>query len=246
MSSAEESHLPAGGFETTRWTLVLKAGDLRKPESHQALATLCQIYWYPLYACVRRMGYERESAEDLTQGFFTQLLEKNYLQAADPHRGRFRTFLLTSLKHFVANEWHRQQAAKRGGGSALFPLELDDAEARFGREAPLPTTPEEIFDRRWALTQLARAMDRLEEEMSDAGRRDRFERLRCFLASERPAPSYKEIATELEMSVGAVKAAVHRMRKRFGDLLRAEVAQTVGSAEEVDAELRYLLSVIGE
>ncbi len=235
-----------GHFATTHWSLVLAArGDNTSPDAHQALATLCEAYWYPLYAFIRGRGYGVEDAQDLTQAFFGRLLEKQTLQHADPARGRFRSFLLTSFKNFAANERDRQIAGKRGGAAPVLSLEIERAEGRFQMEPPDDETPERIFDRRWALALLERVMLRLRDEME--ARSDRpslFDRLKNYLTGDDPQLSYAETATELGMSEGAVKVAVHRLRRRLRDLVRDEIAHTVASPDEIEDELRHLWASI--
>ena len=232
-------------FATTRWSLVVAAGDSRHPEGPDALASLCRDYWPPIYSYVRSRGNEAEAARDLTQAFFAKLLEKRYLKDAQQERGRFRTFLLTAVKHFLANEWDREQALKRGGGLAPLPLDVDTAEGLYRPEPADGETPETIFEKRWALTLLDRVLDRLEREMAKSGNRERFERFRPFLTAERGGARYCQVADELGMSEAAVKVAIHRMRRRFGALLREEVAGTVDEPGTVDGEIRHLFSVIG-
>jgi RNA polymerase sigma factor (sigma-70 family) len=235
-----------GQFATTRWSLVLAAGaDASSAGAHEALATLCETYWYPLYVFLRGSGYDAEDAQDLTQAFFARLMEKHAISQADPTRGRFRSFLLASLKHFAANKRDREMAKKRGGGAPMVSLEVEGAEGRFQMEPPSDETPERIFDRRWALTLLARVMCRLEVEASHSGRHAQFERLKTYLTGDRPQLSYADTATQLGMSEGAVKVAVHRLRRQFRDLVRDEIAQTVASPEEIEDELRHLWSAVG-
>ncbi len=245
-SDHDQESLPHRGssFATTQWTLVLDAGDQQSPGAHEALATLCEIYWYPLYVYLRRRGYPREEAEDLVQGFFTQVLEKGYMKAANRDRGRFRSFLLTSLKNFATNEWDRKTAKKRGGNKSVLSLDFDTAEGRYRVEPADNLTPEVIFDRRWALIQLGRAMARLDEEMAEAGNSERFDRLKGYLTGDSQGVRYAQVAENLEISESAVKVAVHRMRRRFGELLREEIARTVSTDDHVDEEIRYLLSSI--
>jgi RNA polymerase sigma factor (sigma-70 family) len=233
-------------FATTRWSVVLAAGaDTSSPGVHEALATLCETYWYPLYAFLRSRGYQPEAAQDLTQAFFTRLLEKHAIRHADPARGRFRSFLLASLKNFAANERDREIARKRGGGVPIVPLEIETAEGRFQMEPPSDETPERVFDRRWALTLLDRVMSRLQAETSRSGKPSQFDRLKTYLTGEQPQLSYAQTASELGMSEGAVKVAVHRLRKRFRDLVREEIAQTVSSPAEIEDELKHLWSSVG-
>lgn len=234
-------------FHTTRWSMVVLAGQ-DDAQGHRALAELCRIYWYPLYAFLRRQGRDRESARDLTQGFFTRLIEKADLARVETGRGRFRSYLLAGLKHFAANEWHKEQASRRGGGQAILPLELDldldGAEQRYRLEPADPTTPERLFDRRWALTLLKTVLDRLQEEMQARGHRQRFEHLKVFLEGDGSGPAYEDLARELSMTPGAVKVNVHRMRKRFRELLRQEVAQTLADPEDAGDELQHLLEAL--
>jgi RNA polymerase sigma factor (sigma-70 family) len=233
-------------FATTRWSLVLAAGaDPSSSGAHEALAALCETYWYPLYGFLRSRGYDAEDAQDLTQGFFVRLLEKHAINQADSTRGRFRSFLLASLTHFAANEHDREMAKKRGGGAPIVSLEVESAEGRFQMEPPSDETPERVFDRRWALTLLARVMARLEVEASQSGKHVQFERLKTYLTGDRPQLSYADTAAQLGMSEGAVKVAVHRLRRQFRDLVRDEIAQTVASAEEIEDELRHLWSAVG-
>jgi len=225
---------------------VLAAGaDASSAAADQALTTLCETYWYPLYAFLRSRGSTVEDAQDLTQAFFARVLEKHALRQADPARGRFRSFLLASLKNFASNEHDRDVARKRGGGVPLVSLEFESAEGRFQLEPPSHETPERIFDRRWALTLLDRVLSRLNAEMAGAGREAQFDRLKTYLTGDEPQLSYAQTASELGMSEGAVKVAVHRLRRQFRDLLRDEIAQTVSSPAEIDDELRHLWSAVG-
>jgi RNA polymerase sigma-70 factor (ECF subfamily) len=227
-------------FATTRWSVVLTASGSPSPTADEALATLCETYWYPLYAFLRSRGYSAEDAQDLTQSFFARLLEKETLRHADPTRGRFRSFLLASLKNFAANERDRTVAARRGGGVPAISLELETAEGRFGMELPSDETPERIYDRHWALALLDRAMSRLSAEAAHSGKPFQFDRLKPYLTGDQPRLSYSETALDLETSEGAVKVAVHRLRRRFRDLVRDEIAQTLSSPDDIDDELRHL------
>jgi RNA polymerase sigma-70 factor (ECF subfamily) len=229
-------------FPTTRWTLVVAAGDPQRKEARAALADLCENYWYPLYAYLRRRGYAAEEAQDLTQEFFVRVLEGRYLDRADPEKGRFRSFILTSLKFFVADEGDRQRALKRGGG-AVVPLEISSGEERYQREPGHDETPERIFERRWALGLLDRVVERLRNEFVQHGRPEHFERLKVFLLGQSDAP-YAELARELNTSEGALKVAIHRLRKRYRQLFRHEIADTVADPTEVESELRYLAVVL--
>ena len=229
-------------FPTTRWTLVVAAGDPQRKEARSALADLCENYWYPLYAYLRRRGYAAAEAQDLTQEFFVRVLEGRYLDRADPEKGRFRSFILTSLKFFVADEGDRQRALKRGGG-AVVPLELSSGEERYQREPAHDETPERIFERRWALSLLDRVVERLRNEFVQHGRPEHFERLKVFLLGQSDAP-YAALAREINTSEGALKVAIHRLRKRYRELFRQEIADTVADPAEVESELRYLAAVL--
>jgi RNA polymerase sigma-70 factor (ECF subfamily) len=240
--SASEAPQPAGrGFCTTHWSLVLAArGDTARAQP--ALAALCHAYWYPLYAFVRRQGVAPHDAQDLTQEFFARLLEKEWLNAVARERGRFRSWLLAALKHFLANEWDKSRAQKRGGGLAFVSIDDTSAESRYVHEPADHTTAETLYDRRWALTLLDRVLARLREEFVVAGKAAHFEALKGTLTGDRTP--YAEIAATLGTSEGAVKVAVHRLRERYRDLIRAEIAETVGSPAEVEDELRHLLAAL--
>ncbi len=229
-------------FDTTQWTLVVAAGDSQHPDSRTALEDLCQSYWYPLYAYRRRRGYAREEAEDVVQGFFTQLLDKKYLKAADRERGRFRSFLLTSLKNFAANEWDRKKAQKRGGATTTLSLDFETAEGRYHLDPADEQTPEQVFDRGWAVTQLRQALERVGAESTGGESERRFELLKGYLTGDAQDVRYKDVADELDMSEGAVKVAVHRLRQRFGDVLRDEVTRTLNDPADVDDEIRHLFA----
>jgi RNA polymerase sigma-70 factor (ECF subfamily) len=232
-------------FATTHWSLVVAAAHDSRPDAQAALATLCETYWYPLYYYVRRRGYRAEEALDLTQAFFATLLEKEYLRAADRERGRFRSFLLASLTHFLAKEWRRASARKRGGGRTPLPLDLQAGESRYSQEPSHDVTPEKAFERRWALLVLERALSKLRDEYAAGGKADLFRRLAGFLGGEKSAP-YKQVAADVGMTEAAVKVAVHRLRRRCRQVLRAEVAQTVADPADVDAELRDLMAAVGQ
>ena len=223
---------------------MLAAGRGDVPESESALAELCEVYWYPLYAYVRRSGYPADEARDLTQEFFARLLEKHYLRAADAERGRFRSFLLTAFRRFLSKERHRARALKRGGGRSMLSLDFEQGESRFRLEPATDVTAETIYERRWALTLLDRVMSRLRVEFEQAGKRDDFDRLKVFLTGEAAAPGYREVADGLGMTDGALKVAVHRLRRRFRDLLLAEIAQTVTAPEDAEEELRHLFEAV--
>jgi RNA polymerase sigma factor (sigma-70 family) len=244
MTNGQTMHTLPGSsrFPTTRWTMVVAAGDPRRKEARSALAALCESYWYPLYAYLRRRGYPADQAQDLTQEFFIRVLEGRYLDRADPEKGRFRAFLLTSLKFFVADEEDRNRAQKRGGG-ALLPLEFSSGEDRYQREPAHDETPERIFERRWALTVLDRVVEKLRDEFVHHGRPEHFERLKVFLLGHSDAP-YAALAREMKTSEGALKVAIHRLRKRYRELFRQEIADTVADPAEVETELRYLAGVL--
>ena len=207
-------------FDTTPWSVVLAAGGDSTRGAKQALATLCETYWYPLYAYLRRHGKSAEDAQDLTQGFFQQMLEKGTIERADPGRGRFRSFLLASLKHYVTNEWDKDQAHKRGGDVPHVSLELEGAEGRYQFEPKDDATPETVFDRRWALTLLGNVLAKLRKEFVEAGKEAAFDQLKIFLGGRSPSTSYESVGKRLDMSEGAVKVAVHRLRRRYRDLLQ--------------------------
>ncbi|MGO4884358.1 MAG: RNA polymerase sigma factor [Bryobacteraceae bacterium] len=244
MTNGETMHtLPgASQFPATRWSLVVAAGDPQRKEARSALVFLCENYWYPLYAYLRRRGYPADQAQDLTQDFFMRLLEGRYLDRADPEKGRFRSFLLTSLKFFVADEADRHRAHKRGGG-VLVPLGFSSGEERYQREPAHDETPERIFERRWALSMLDRVVERLRNEFVQHGRPEHFERLKVFLLGQSDAP-YAGLAREMNTSEGALKVAIHRLRKRYRDLFRQEIADTVADPAAVESELRYLAAVL--
>jgi RNA polymerase sigma-70 factor (ECF subfamily) len=223
---------------------VLAAGQASTPLSREALATLCETYWYPLYAYVRRWGYDAEQAQDLTQEFFARLLEKGFLRDADPARGRFRSFLLASLKHFLSNERDRVNAVKRGGRAVLVPLEVETAEGRYSREPPDAETPETVYERRWATTLLDRALNRLRAEFEAQEKLELFTRLEGHLTGAVEALPYASLATALAMSEGAIKVAVHRLRRRYGALLREEISETVADPRQVDDEIRELFRAL--
>jgi RNA polymerase sigma factor (sigma-70 family) len=229
-------------FPATRWSLVVAAGDPHRKEARSALVSLCESYWYPLYAYLRRRGYSSDQAQDLTQEFFMRVLEGRYLDRAEPEKGRFRAFLLTSLKFFVADEDDRRRARKRGGGMVV-PLEFSSGEERYQREPAHDETPERIYERRWALSVLDRVVEKLRNEFVQHGRPDHFERLKVFLLGQSDAP-YAALAQELNTSEGALKVAIHRLRKRYRELFRKEIADTVADPAEVESELRYLAVVL--
>ncbi len=232
-------------FVTTHWSIVLSAREKDSPRSTAALETLCRTYWYPLYAYLRRQGRPPHDAQDLTQGFFARLLQKDYLQAAAREKGKFRTFLLVALKRFLANEWDREHALKRGGFAQVVSIDQEIAESRFGAEPSHNVQPDVLFDRHWAMTLLERTMAQLQEEYVASGRAKLFEYLQSCLAREASALPYAEIAARLNLTEAAVKMAVHRLRNRYREILRAEIAHTVSSVEEVEEEIRLLFASFG-
>jgi len=231
-------------FATTNWSVVLAAGQGSGAEGAQALEQLCRTYWYPLYAFVRRAGHAPADAEDLTQEFFARFLEKGYFGRGDPARGRFRSYLLACLKHFLSEQWRRARRLKREGGQTILSWDSRTAEERYRLEPEDPMTPENVYDRRWALTLLERALDRLGKEQAAAGKAEAFARLKNSLWGEGDATGYAELAARLGTTEGTIKVMVHRLRHRYREVLREEVAQTVASGESVDEELRHLIGVI--
>jgi len=243
MSDRQSESRPIPGkqtFATTQWSIVLAAGEGRRENAVDALSQLCESYWYPIYAYVRRRGYSAPDAQDLTQSFFARLLEKESLRNADPVRGRFRSFLLTSMKHFLSNERDRASAQKRGGGRATLSLDLAAGESRVNIEPEHDWTPQRLYERQWALTLLELVLGRLETEYQEAGKVRQFELLQGALGGGLQTLSYADVAAELGLSIEAARQAASRMRKRYRALLREEVARTVADPGEVDGELTNL------
>ncbi len=230
-------------FATTHWSVVLTAANEEIPEAAAALERLCRTYWYPLYAYVRRRGSSPEDAQDLTQEFFLRLLRKHYLGQVDPGRGKFRSFLLAAINHFLADEWDRAKAVKRGGRVTLLALDQDSAEQRLG-EASTEHSPEQVFERSWALAFLQQVLSRLREEANQAGRAGHFEELKIFLTGEKSPVSYTELAARLGSNETALRKEVQRLRHRYGELLREEITRIVASPAEVQDELRHLSAVL--
>ncbi len=231
-------------FETTNWSLILQARGGQATPAREALASLCTSYWPPVYAFIRRRGRAPEDAEDLTQAYFARFFEKGYVNAFRPDVGRFRTFLLTSVTHFLANEWDRGQAKKRGGGVRHLSLDAASAEERLRLEPVDRLTPEAIFERQWTAALIARCLERLRAEQSASGTRARFERLKSFLTGEGAPGDYAGLAPELGLSESTVRVAVHRLRRRFAELLREEVASTLTDPAEVEGEIRWMLDTL--
>jgi RNA polymerase sigma-70 factor (ECF subfamily) len=229
-------------FVTTRWSVVLAAQDKSSADSAAALETLCRAYWYPLYAYVRGSGHAPADAQDLTQEFFARLLGRDWLRGVLPERGRFRTFLMVAIKRFLANEWHRGARLKRGGGRAALPLDTAQAEHRFATEPPL--APDELYERRWAMTLLDESLARLEAEFRQLGKQQEFDCLKEWLVAERGSIPYAQIAANLATTEGAARVAVHRLRKRFRESFRQTIAETVDATGDVDAEVRHLVGVL--
>src|SRR5436190_12187928 len=234
----------AATFDTTRWSIVLAAGGRASPQSEQALARLCECYWPPLYSYVRRRGYSADAAQDLTQAFFARLLEKKTLSAANRERGKFRCFLLASMKHFLTNEWDRCQAQKRGGHVQFISFDAAASEQGYAGEASHNLSPERLFDRRWAVTLLQLVLDELRRQLVAEGKEKFFDGVKGHLAGEQSELSYREVGAQLGMSDAALKVAIHRLRRRYGKLIHQHIAQTVASPAEVDDELKHLLASV--
>jgi RNA polymerase sigma-70 factor (ECF subfamily) len=224
---------------------VLAAGEGRTPQADTALEELCRTYWYPLYAYVRRRGYSHEDAEDLTQGFFERFLERNYLEGLSSEKGRFRAFLLASLKHFLANEWDRAHRQKRGGETPALSLDWQGADSRYQINVPDDLSPDKIYDREWALALLERVITRLREECNANEQSRLFDQLKPFLTVDKAAVPYAQAAVELGLAEGAVRVAVHRLRKRYRGLLRDEITQTLADPAQIEEEMRTLLGAFG-
>ena len=245
MAGAGTDHAGGAGarFTTTRWSMVFAAGQ--GPDHRRAaMEGLCETYWYPLYAFVRRRGYDAEQAQDLTQDFFARFLEKNDAIAARAERGRFRSFLLASMKHFLANDWDRQRAAKRGGGKTILSFDAGAAETRYAREPSHDVTPERIFDRGWALTVLGEALKALRQRYARDDQEELFEKLKGFISVGHDAPPYEQLARDLGMNAATVRVAVHRLRQRYREALRAAVADTTEEDGEVDGEIQMLFKAL--
>jgi RNA polymerase sigma factor (sigma-70 family) len=249
-SNVEDSALPAsnlqGCFNTTHWSVVITAKQGDTPEAAAAMERLCQTYWYPLYAFLRREGRSRHDAEDLTQEFFVRVLRGQFLENVSPRKGKFRSFLLTSLKHFLSDVWDKARAQKRGGGQIFIPLDVHNAEALYLLEPDTTATPDEVFEQRWALTVLSQALKRLREEFGTAGRIAEFDQLKVFLSTPTEPGAYNDLAVELGMAVDTLAVKVHRLRQRYGELIRAEISHTVSDEAEVEDELEHLFEVVGQ
>jgi len=240
--SGAQTH--GGVFATTHWSVVLAAKDKESPEAATALEQLCRTYWYPLYAHVRRRGYSQQDAQDLTQEFFARLLAKQWVSMADRQRGKFRTFLLGALDHFLANEWHRARTEKRGGGQTVFSLDGLAAERRYLVEPVDLADAVRLYERRWALTLLDRVLDRLRREFSATGQQGRFDQLQPCLLGDKADQTYASLAAAWQTTEAAVKMTVSRMRRRYRELFLEEIAQTVSAPEEIQPEVRHLRTVL--
>jgi RNA polymerase sigma-70 factor (ECF subfamily) len=232
-------------FATTRWTMVLAAGRRSSPDADRALQTLCETYWYPLYAYARRRVSQPSDAQDLTQSFFATLLEKNYVRPAAPERGRFRAYLLTAFQHFLSKEWEKAKSQKRGGGQLPIRLDFSEGESRWQLEPCSQLTAGQLYERQWALAVLNRVMDRLAAEMAASGKATHFDLLKDFMIGEHGVQTYADVASKLETTSAAAKMAASRMRRRYRQLLRDEIAQTVASPDDVNEEIRDLFATLG-
>ncbi len=233
-----------GSFPTTHWSGILAAGQDVDTKGDTALAELCHTYWYPIYAFARRKGYQPADSQDLAQAFFRHVIEKQLVRRADPQKGRFRSFLLGCFTHFLGSETERQQALKRGGGFLMLSIDLRQAEGRFSSEPTSSVTPEQLFDRHWAVTVLDNALARLEKESGESGRAELFTELLPMLEGDRDGPSYSDIARRMGITEASVRVTVHRLRRRYRELVRAVVSQTLNDPLDVDAELAHLRAAL--
>ena len=240
----EDGESRQGVFSTTHWSLVLAAGQSSTPQSSAALEKLCGTYWHPLYVYVRRRGYNHEAAQDLTQEFFEQFLKKQAFERADSARGHFRTFLLTSLQNFMSDEWKQARRLKRGGGVSFISMNAQIAEDQYPIDIPDTLTPERIYEQRWAMSLLDKVLSAMREDYARAGKARLMDVLQEFVWGAEGSTAYTGVAAQFGMTEGAVRVAVHRLRRHYQERLRAEVAQTVSCPEEIDEELRYLISVL--
>ncbi|MEX2212958.1 MAG: sigma-70 family RNA polymerase sigma factor [Phycisphaeraceae bacterium] len=247
MSRTSDSNPPGpSSFALTRWSVVLAAGGSNASAAKVALASLCEAYWYPLYAFVRRRGFTSPEAQDLVQGFFVRLLEKNDFIGLDPERGRFRAFLLACLKHFISNERDRDNALKRGGGKRVISFDAGEAEERYRLEPPDDATPERLFERRWAIALLDQAMNTLRQDYTKAGSEGLFDRLKSQLTDPGDVSRHADIAGELNMTEAAVKKAAQRLRQRYREVIRTQIEETVATPEEVEDEIRDLFAALAD
>jgi RNA polymerase sigma-70 factor (ECF subfamily) len=234
------SGAPDGFFHTTHWSVVLSARGGETSQADRALEALCRLYWYPLYAFVRRRGFTVADAQDLTQEFFSRLLRRDFLAQVAREKGKFRSFLLVALKNFLSSEWRRGQTAKRGGGHAFVSWEELNAEDRYAHEPVSDVTPEHLYEQRWALAVMNQALERLGAEFAAAGKQELFEQLKGYLSTEGSKIDYSNVAKLLGLSAGSVPVAVHRLRRRYGELIRSVVAHTVAAPDDVEREVRFL------
>lgn len=249
MASPDDRPVPgfvqsARAFRTTHWSVVLQARGRESAQSAEALEELCRTYWYPIFGYIRSRGYSAEDAQDLAQAFFERFLEKKYLESVNAERGKFRSFLLASLNHFLSNEWDRARAQKRGGGKVIESLDEEDAEGRYLLEPVEEQTPESVFERNWAETVLAEVLKRLRDECNEGGRSERFEALKGFLADPKGEMSFAEAAARLAVTEAAVKSFVKRLRVRYRELFREELAKTVEDPAQIEEELRHLVAIL--
>ena len=246
MSKENAKSVPSGdaSFTTTRWSIVVSAGRISSPDSKRALESLCEAYWYPLYAYVRRRVPDVNEAQDLTQAFFTVLLEKNYVGSATPDRGRFRAFLLTAFKNFLSKHWEKARAQQRGGGRSPISLDFESADSSLRVDPPAGITAEQFYDQQWAISLLGQILERLKSEFKEAGKVRQFEELKGFVIGDHAGTTYAQAAASLKMTEAAAKKAGSRMRQRYRELLREEIAQTVSGPDEVDDEIRNLFVIL--
>lgn len=227
-------------LSTTQWSSIILLKDLKNPEAQIALANLFKKYWTPLYIYVRRKGYNVEDSQDLVQGFFTDLIEKEYLKKADKEKGRFRSFLLSSMNHYLINEWDKKKALKRGGDKIILSLDFEEAEGNYKKEPSSSLSPDKIYERQWVVSLLNMVLDKLKQEFTENGKEQVYEEIKGCMTYEDTDTTYSEIAQKLGMSEGAIKVTIHRARKRFKELLHNEIMQTVANPNEIDDEIRYL------
>ena len=232
-------------FPSTHWSIVLTAGDAASPHARESLEKLCRTYWYPIYAMVRHRGHSPEDSEDYVQGFFAHILEKEVLNQVNQDKGRFRSFLLVCLSHYLNNEWHRTRTQRRGNGCIHLSLDIFNAESRYAEEASASLTPEQLFDRAWALGVLQQALERLRSEFDAPGKRELFAALEGHLTGTKPCQGYHDLAAQWGMNAVALRMMVTRLRRRFGELVRLEISHTLKSADDVGQELEALMAVLG-
>jgi RNA polymerase sigma factor (sigma-70 family) len=244
MSVPMEQHFPADRFMTTRWSIVLGAAEHQSAENPRAMEELCQAYWFPLYAFVRRQGWSPQDAEDLTQDFFARVLEKDTLANVGPEKGKFRTFLLVSLKRFLNNEYEKRKAVKRGGGRKAIALDQAEAENRYALAASEKGSPEQVFERRWALAVLERSLKTLADEFAARGKEKLFNQLKEYLAADRAAPTYAQLAQTIGGTEAAARVAVHRLRARYRVLVEEEIIATLNDPNQLPQEIEHLMDAL--